>query len=45
MDAIVNEDSDASTVCPDGGESCDSSDLKVCVLISFVLVCGYLGDC
>ena len=38
-DAIVNADSDTSTVCPDSGDTCDSSILKVCVVYSFVLLC------
>ena len=38
-DAIVNADSDTSTVCPDSGDTCDSSILKVCVGCIFVLLC------
>ena len=44
-DSIVNADSDASTVCPDGGDSCDLSELKVCVLGLFVCYCVGLGYC
>ena len=40
-DAIVNADSDTSTVCPDSGDNCDSSILKVCVVCSFVLLCWF----
>ena len=40
-DAIVNADSDTSTVCPDIGDTCDSSILKVCVVCNFVLLCWF----
>ena len=38
-DAIINADSDTSTVCQDSGDTCDSPILKVCVGCIFVLLC------
>ena len=44
-DAIVNADSDTSTVCPDSGDTCDSSILKVCIVYSVLCYCVGLGYC
>ena len=38
-DAIVNADSDTSTVCQDSGDTRESPVFKVCVGCIFVLFC------
>ena len=45
LDTTVSGESDASTVCPDGGEPCDPFGSKVSVIVCAVLVYGDLGDC
>ena len=44
-DAIVNAESDTSTVCPDSVDNCVSPVLKVIFLFIVLCSCGVIGYC